>query len=166
MIVFEDDDDEYTGAPLTSEMVRHAEEVLGVRLPRAYVDVLLQRNGGVPQHRCFPTEFTTSWAPDHIEIEALLGIGGEWGIDTLHGEAGIIAEWGYPEIGVVFCDTPSGGHDTLMLDYSECGAEGEPAVAYIDEDRIPRHIARTFDEFMARLVSCEQFEDDEQFEDE
>lgn len=36
---------------------------------------------------------------------------------------------------MVICDTPSAGHDTVMLDYSECGPEGEPSVAYIDEDR-------------------------------
>ena len=67
----------------------------------------------------------------------------------------MIAEWGYPEVGVVICDTPSGGHDTVMLDYSEFGPEGEPAVVYIDEDRIPRRITDSFAEFVSQLTDCE-----------
>lgn len=73
------------------------------------------------------------------------------------GSADLIAEWGYPEIGVVICDTPSGGHDTVMLDYSESGPEGEPSIAYIDEDQNTRRVANSLDEFIARLVSCEGF---------
>jgi hypothetical protein len=80
-----------------------------------------------------------------------------WGIDsdTGLGSATVIAEWGYPDIGVVFCDTPSAGHDTVMLDYSGCGAHGEPGVAYIDEDRVPKRIASSFEEFLALLLGCE-----------
>jgi hypothetical protein len=149
-----DDSDYYTGPPLDAEMLRRAEEALGVRLPRGYVDVLYQRNGGSLRHRCHPTDFPNSWAPDHIEVRALLGIGGRLGIES---SKDIIAEWEYPDIGVVVCDLPSGGHDTVMLDYSESGPEGEPAVVYVDEDRIPRKIAGSFDEFLRRLVPCDQF---------
>ncbi|MCT9078512.1 SMI1/KNR4 family protein [Streptomyces fulvoviolaceus] len=137
-------------------MIRRAEEELGVRLPRSYVDVLLLRNGGTPRHRCCPTTFPTSWADDHFEISGIRGIGGTWGIDSSSGMGSsyLIAEWRYPDIGVVICDTPSAGHDTVMLDYSGCGPEGEPSVAYIDEDRIPRKVAESFEEFLARLVPC------------
>ena len=69
----------------------------------------------------------------------------------------MIAEWGYPDIGVVLFNTPSAGHDTVMLDYSDVGPEGEPAVAYIDEDRIPKRVANSFSEFINGLVSCAQF---------
>jgi hypothetical protein len=161
MLIEFEDDDYYTGAPLDAETVRHAEETLGVRLPRTYVDVLMRRNGGIPTRRCMPTAFATSWAPDHFEIQGLLGIGGEWGIDTLAAKGvGIVAEWEYPNIGVVICDLPSGGHDTVMLDYLECGPEGEPAVAYIDEDRVPRRAAASFADFMSGLVDCGEFGDE------
>jgi SMI1-KNR4 cell-wall len=118
--------------------------------------VLSQRNGGLLRRRCCPTKFRTSWADDHFEIRALLGVGGEWGIDSSSGlgSADLITEWEYPEIGVVICDMPSGGHDAVMLDYSESGPEGEPSIAYIDEDRIPRRAANSFEEFIARLVLC------------
>lgn len=154
MELFEEKDDLYTGPSLDDTMLRRAEETLGVRLPRTYVEVLFHRNGGLLQRRCCPTEFPASWATDHFEILALLGIGGEWGIDSPFGSAYLITEWGYPAIGVVLCAMPSGGHDAVMLDYSESGPEGVPAVAYIDEDRIPRRVANSFEEFLLRLVPC------------
>lgn len=157
MELFEENDDFYTGPPLDEAMLRRAEETLGVRLPRTYVEVLSHRNGGLLQRRCCLTEFPTSWAASHFEILALLGIGGEWGIDSPLGSAYLIPEWGYPAIGVVLCAMPSGGHDVVMLDYSESGPEGEPTVAYIDEDRIPRQVANSFEEFLMRLVACETF---------
>jgi hypothetical protein len=58
---------------------------------------------------------------------------------------------GYPDIGLVLCETPSGGHDTVMLDYRGRGASGEPTVAYVDEDRIPRTVARSVRDFLDRL---------------
>lgn len=149
------DDDFYTGPPIDDAAVRAAEEHLGVTLPAAYVDLLRERNGGVPINGCLPTPFATSWADDHFEIRGILGVGGEWGIDSpVQGSRSMIEEWGYPGVGVVLADTPSGGHDTVMLDYSECGPRGEPAVIYVDEDREPRRIADTFAEFLAGLVDC------------
>ncbi|MEV7733887.1 SMI1/KNR4 family protein [Streptomyces sp. NPDC088921] len=151
-----EDGDFYTGPPLSVDMISRAQQVLGLQLPSSYVAALSEKNGGVLKRRCYPTEFATSWAADHFEIRALLGIGGKWGIDSLAGlgSADLIAEWGYPEIGVVICDMPSGGHDAVMLDYSEAGPDGEPSVAYIDEDRVPRTVAGSFEEFLSRLVPC------------
>lgn len=154
-----EESDYYTGPPLNEEMVRLAEEDLGVRLPRSYVELLFLRNGGSPRRRCYPTTFPTSWADDHFEISGIRGIGGSWGIDSSSGRGSLysIGEWGYPNIGVVICDTPSAGHDTVILDYSERESE-EPAVAYIDEDRVPRRVAESFGEFLSRLVSCSSFD--------
>jgi hypothetical protein len=149
--------DYYTGPPIDEEMVRRAEESLGVRLPRRYIELLSERNGGVLRRRCWPTSFPTSWAPDHFAVQALLGLNVEMGIDGTFGSKYMIPEWGYPDIGIVIFDTPSAGHDTVMLDYRESGPFGEPAVAYIDEDRIPRRVANSFSEFIDGLVSCDQF---------
>lgn len=157
MAFFDDTDDEYTGPPLTDLMLRAAEKSLGYRLPARYVELLRERNGGVPLRCCLPVDAPTSWAPDHIEIEALLGIGGEWGIGGDTGSRYMIAEWDYPDIGVVICATPSAGHDTVMLDYSRCGPRGEPSVAYIDDDRSVRTIARSFSELIEKLQPCSRF---------
>jgi len=52
----------------------------------------------------------------------------------------------------LICDTPSAGHDVVMLDYSVCGPTGEPSVVYVDEGCEPLLLARTFAEFCAGLV--------------
>jgi hypothetical protein len=146
----------FTGPDLTNEMVALAEERLGVRLPASYVRLLRDRNGGEPVRHCYRTPFPTSWAEDHIDVGAILGIGGTRGIDVdtggLPASPYMVAEWGYPPVGIVICATPSGGHDTVMLDYT--GGGPEPAVVYVDEDRVPRRIAQTFDEFLANLIEC------------
>jgi hypothetical protein len=55
---------------------------------------------------------------------------------------------------------PFGGHDAVRLDYRECGPRGEPAVAYVDENRGPRRLADTFAEFLGGLRPCDGFEDE------
>ena len=158
MIEFEDSD-YYTGPPLTDEMVEAAERRLGVKLPAAYVALLRVRNGGQPVRHCHPTTFPTSWAPDHIDIGAILGIGGNRGIDAdTYGTPSsiyMVREWGYPDVGVVICDTPSAGHDTVMLDYT---SGGEPAVVYVDEyePRVARRIADSFAQFLDNLFECSE----------
>lgn len=156
---FEDAPSRWTGPPLTDEAVRRAEEILGVRLPQSYLRLLFRRNGGVLRHTCHPTSFRTSWAEDHFAVDVILGIGYEEGVDSC--SADLVIEWGYPEIGVVIGVTPAAGHDTVMLDYSDCGPQGEPAVAYIGEDRVPRRIADSFGAFVDGLVPCETFDDEE-----
>lgn len=147
-------DDLYTGPALEPTMIKRAEDALGVRLPTAYLRLLGTRNGGRLIRPCVPTAFPTSWALDHFRVTALLGVGGSAGIETEAGSRYLVAEWQYPDVGVVVADTPSGGHDTVMLDYSECGPSGEPSVVYVDEDRVPRRVAQTFGEFLGLLTDC------------
>jgi len=158
--VFDPNSDYYTSPPVTPEAIAEAERLLGVKLPAAYLRLIRERNGGKLRRQSFLTPFPTSWAPDHIGVRAILGIGGSEGIDHELGSRYMVVEWGYPDIGVVFCETPAGGHDAVMLDYRECGAHGEPSVAYIDEDRIPRTIAASFEDFVAGLVDEPEPEDD------
>ena len=138
-------------------MVRRAEETLGVRLPRSYLDMLQQQNGGVLKDNCCPTSFPTSWAADHFQVDVIMGIGYEDGLDAQ--SADLIEEWDYPQVGVVLGVTAMAGPDTVMLDYSASGPEGEPAVVYVGEDRVPQRVADSFGEFMEGLVPCQQYED-------
>jgi hypothetical protein len=142
---------DYTGSKPTPALVADTEEQLGYRLPEAYVELLAERNGGIPTRTCFRTNFETSWASNHFEITAILGVGRRGIERSVH----LISEWGYPDIGIVICETPSAGHDTVMLDYRS-GAD-DPAVAYIDEDRVPRVVALSFSEFLERLESPDGF---------
>jgi hypothetical protein len=142
----------FTGPAVTDDLIAAAERKLGYELPRSYVELLRIRNGGEPVRHCYPVEFANSWAEGHIDVGAILGVGGSRGIDAEpFGSPYMVKQWGYPPIGIVICDTPSGGHDTVMLDYSR---GGEPSVVYLDEDRVPRQVAATFADFLMNLIEC------------
>ncbi|MDN3238245.1 SMI1/KNR4 family protein [Glycomyces tritici] len=153
---FEEGMDHYTAPSLQAGMVESAERRLGVKLPRAYLEILRAQNGGVPYRRCFFTDFPTSWNEDHFAISAIRGIGGSWGIDAqVGGSRYLIEEWGYPDIGVVAFRTPSGGHDAVMLDYASAVRPDSPRIVYVDEDRVVRPVADSFEAFIGQLVRCE-----------
>lgn len=157
------DDDYFTGPPLTDDMVDRAERMLGLKLPGSYIRLLYTRNGGSPARDCFPTPTPTSWAPDHVALSGIRGIGGTWGIDSpALGTAQMILEWGYPDIGVIVGECPSAGHDVVMLDYSRCGPTGEPRVVHVDLDHPSTRItplADNFQAFVDGLVPASRYED-------
>ncbi|OWK42255.1 SMI1/KNR4 family protein [Fimbriiglobus ruber] len=143
---------EYAGPPLTDELVRAAEEVLGYRLPAAYLDILRIQNGGLPRRRYAPVG--RGW----VEITGLFGVGGWYGIDNPdRGSRYAIREWGYPDTGVVIAPTPAGGHEAVVLDYSGCGPAGEPRVVrVVAEGGRPEvvDLAPDFASFVAALAVC------------
>jgi hypothetical protein len=96
-------------------MIQHAESILGYKLPAAYIDLLRTKNGGTPGLNCYPTEVPTGWAKDHVEINALFGIAGKWGIDNEYGSRYLIAEWEYPDVGIIIGQTPSAGPEGILL---------------------------------------------------
>ncbi|MEV4343752.1 SMI1/KNR4 family protein [Actinoplanes sp. NPDC049596] len=155
---FEPGPSEWTGPAVDDDMVRRAEETLGYRLPRAYVDLLRRQNGGVLEENCHPTTFRTSWAADHFQMDVLLGIGYPEGADTQSRE--LIEEWDYPPDGVVIGVTALAGPDTVMLDYSAGGPQGEPTVVYVGSDRVKHQIANTFADFITGFVPAEEYEED------
>lgn len=153
---------EYVEAPPTEAIIASVEAQLGYKLPASYVALMRTQNGGYPRRTAFPTTVATSWAPDHVAITTIFGIGHEK-IYALCGELGskfMLEEWGYPAIGVCICDCPSAGHDLIMLDYRACGPEGEPAVVHVDQERdyAITHLADTFEAFVRGLVDASVFE--------
>ena len=157
---FFDDSDYFTGPPLTDEMIAAAQALLGYRLPAAYLQLLRVKNGGSPQRKCYPTG-KPDWAEDHVELSGICGIGGAWGIDSnLRGSRFMIQEWGYPDVGIFIGQTPSAGHDGIMLDYTECGRDGEPRVIHVetesDEPQI-QILAPNLETFLLGLVDCGPF---------
>ena len=70
-------------------------------------------------------------------------------------------DWGYPDIGVAICDTPSAGHEMIFLDYRECGRQGEPKVVHIDQelDYEITLLADNFEDFIRGLVNSEELEE-------
>ena len=143
---------EYAGPPLTDELVRAAEDALGYKLPAAYLDLLRVQNGGLPRRRCVPV------GQGRLEITGLYGVGGWYGIDNPdRGSRYMIREWGYPSAGVVIAPTPSGGHEAIMLDYSECGPAGVPQAVRVETEGGRPDVtvlAPDFASFVAGLVAC------------
>lgn len=156
------DSNYHTGPSLTDEMVQHAESELGIKLPFAYIELLRVKNGGTPRIKCYPTKKPTGWAEDHIQVEVIFGISGKRGIDTKFGSRYLITEWGYPDVGVVIGETPSAGHEAIMLDYNQCSVQGEPRVIYVDTETTNGkpdtiELAPNFATFISGFVSCDSF---------
>jgi hypothetical protein len=154
--------EEYVGEPLTDELVKSAEDELGYRLPQAYIDLMKQQNGGIPRKTNHRMTSPTSWAEDYIAISGIFGInktkrcslGGGFGSQFW------IDEWGYPPIGVYFCDCPSAGHDMVCLDYRKCGSQGEPQVVHVDQeaDYQITFVADNFEAFIRGLEDDAHFQ--------
>lgn len=149
----------------SAAVVASVEKELGYVLPRSYVWLMTRHNGGTPARTCFPTKKATSWAPDHVAITGLAGIGRTKRY-SLCGAAGSrfwIDNWRYPPIGVVIANCPSAGHDLILLDYRKCGPRGEPQVVHVDQEHDYRitPLAKDFETFIRGLVDASMFDEDE-----
>lgn len=149
----------YVSAPPSNELIHSIEAELGSKLPTAYIALMKIQNGGMPWNNCFPIPNAST--NSYISITGILGIGREKTY-SLCGELGtqfMIDEWGYPDKGIYICDCPSGGHDMVMLDYSNCGPEGEPEVVHINQefDYRKTFLAEDFVSFVRGLVSEKTF---------
>lgn len=160
---FFDDSNYFTGPPLTEEMIAEAEAALGYRLPESYLRLIRVKNGGSPKRQAYPTG-KTGWGENHFQVVGILGIGGKWGIVGEYGSRHWIREWGYPDVGIVVGETPSAGHDTIMLDYSECGPEGEPRVIHVETETADapevQVLAPDFETFLRGLVDHRPFDEE------
>lgn len=115
--------------PLTDAMVRDAENELGVKLPKEYLDLLRLKNGGYTNGFGFPMSQKTSWADDHVPLPDLKGIALEpfsEGPLSVRDNSYLCEEWGLPPKQVLLSGD---GHYWLTLDYRN----GEvPSVSWID----------------------------------
>lgn len=131
-------------------------ELGGYKLPASYIELARIHNGGM-LHRCvYPMDTATNWADDHIVITGLYALGrtAQWSVVGPRGSTHMEREWGYPRIGVGIADTPSAGHEQIMLDYRSCGENGEPQVVHVDQEAGYRitFVAEDFATFIRGLV--------------
>lgn len=147
----------------SDELIASIEEELGgFRLPAAYVELARMHNGGLLARNCHPMDEPTGWAEDHIAITGLYAIG-RISDHSLCGETGSKfweAEWGYPPIGVYIAETPTAGHEMIVLDYRDCGKQGEPRVVYVDQEDDYRitFVAPDFATFVRGLVDKAEYD--------
>ncbi len=150
-----------TGRALAKEDIERTESVLGYTLPPPYIELMENRNGGVPAKNFYVPQDETAYAVCLTNI---------FGMDaaqkySLCGELGSrfrIEEWGYPAYGIYFADTISGGHELFLMDYRKCGKSGEPEIVLIDQESDYRitYIAENFETFIKGLMFEEDVPED------
>ncbi len=156
---------EYVSEPLTDTLIHSIETELGYKLPTSYIELMRHQNGGIPKKCAFPTQERTSWAPDHVAISGIFGIGREkaYSLCGGFGSQFMIEEWGYPDIGIYFGDCPSAGHDMICLDYRKNGKGGKPEVVHVDQENDYKitFLAENFETFIRGLVDDSEFDADD-----
>jgi len=153
---------EYVSEPPTEELIASVEDELVFKLPSFYIAMMKLHNGGIPQNTCYPTGQNPTPNGDHITISGIRGIGREKR-NSLCGEAGsrvVIENGGYPEFGVVICDSPSADQGVVMLDYRSSGNDGEPEVIHVDRTNGGKitWLAPNFETFVRGLVKQEIYD--------
>jgi hypothetical protein len=149
----------YNHPPLTDEMVKIAENELGVKLPKTLIELLKMQNGGYTKGFAFPMTKKTTWAENHVPLSDLFGIvidknirTGQNIMDTHY----MTKEWGLPEKQVLLTGD---GHWWITLDYQD---KEIPSVKWIDiECSEEIMIADNFDQFINGLVSEDNFAENE-----
>lgn len=149
----------------SDELITSIEQELGFRLPDAYVELARLHNGGLVKRPCHPMTEPTGWAEDHIAISGLYAIGRTrpYSLCGTSGARFMRDEWEYPAIGFGIADTPSGGHEQIMLDYRSSGPGGEPQVVHVDQEDDYRitFVAPDFASFIGGLVAEDVYDDAE-----
>ena len=150
----------YEHPPLTDETLGRAEGALGVRLPTELIELLRIQNGGYTEGFALPMSRATSWASDHIPLEALNGIVLDPNFETalnLMDTAYMTAEWDLPPQQVLLAGA---GHYWITLDYRNGPA---PSVAWIDIDSGEDfQVADSFAAFLSNLVPASVYEPPEE----
>lgn len=146
-------------APSEADFAK-AEEILGYRLPAAYKELMQKHNGGLLAKNTFENPLQCDWMPRAFSVESIFGVDAEksYSLCGAMGSNFWIEEWGYPEIGIAICDTISGGHHMIFLDYSDCGPQGEPCVVEVDQES-DYEITYLADDFRSFVYGL--FEDEE-----
>ncbi|MBT2443927.1 SMI1/KNR4 family protein [Streptomyces sp. ISL-36] len=143
---------------LTDQAILEAERLLNVTLPASLLDILREQNGGLvaSSRDAFPTSRPTSWAPDHVPFDVVMGIGhGEQTLSLLDSPY-LVQEWGLPRDVVLVSGE---GHYWIGLDYRTCGRHGEPSVVWFDaDDNSELTLAPDFRSFMEGLTSALEFD--------
>ncbi|MBO5349839.1 MAG: SMI1/KNR4 family protein [Clostridia bacterium] len=138
----------YKQEKLTDNRIKEVEEFLGYKLPKSYIELLKVQNGGYINKK-----HEICW------LTAIYGIGAnDKSFYGLEEEFKLwIDEWGYPDIGIPFGETQSGGHDMYFMDYSSVDERGEPRIVRIDnEDNNARYlVANNFEEFINKVYNNE-----------
>lgn len=141
------------------EDIRSCESQLGFTLPDAYISLMAGHNGGLLRKNVFPLKDRDGKVIKYFICDFLNAIGN-------NGEFSLLSDWsqwkrpGYKKGVLIGLHMPDNGHGLqFYLDYSRCGAHGEPRVTVhtlsIKNGR-PKfaevELAENFEEFIRGLI--------------
>jgi len=118
-------------------------------LPKAYLQLLQEQNGGYLQTSQIPTAEPTSDGLDYASVHYLFG---------LHEDAGTSLYYqqslpGYTDLPDYFIFFSANGNQLFAFDYSHLSPEGEPAIRYLDIDTDNwQFVASDFKQFLGMLA--------------
>ena len=125
---------------LLESRVKEVENIIGYKIPKSYIEFLKIQNGGYLSDRY------------NKYLILIYGIAKTSNFHCSLEEEFLFLkdECEYPNIGIPFGETQSGGHDMYYMDYSSVDSEGEPRIVRIDNeggtDRF--FVAKNFEEFI------------------
>lgn len=141
----------YFQGPLVESRIAEAEQAIGYHFPKSYIEFLKIQNGG-------------TLGADYIEcpLTDIYGIGPD--ADAANGIEKRFDlwknVWKYPDIGIPFGETESGGHDMYYMDFSVVDADGEPRIVRIDNEGNNEmyFVANNFAEFIDKVYRNEDID--------
>lgn len=136
----------YKQEKLTDNRIKEVEEFFGYKLPKSYIELLKVQNGVyIKYENCWLTAIYGTGVND----KNFYGL--EEGFELWKDE------WGYPDIGIPFGETQSGGHDMYFMDYSSIDERGELRIVRIDneDNNVKYHVANNFEEFIKKVYNKE-----------
>ncbi|MEJ9115908.1 SMI1/KNR4 family protein [Bacillus paramobilis] len=149
------EDDYLKLAPINDELIKKAEEVLNVKLPESYINLLKEQNGGTLRLDVHPTSEPNSWTDDHVNVSGLYGISFDENESSILESRYLIQEWEMPENLVLLSGD---GHTWIALDYRNV-AENPPVIFIDNEVEQIIELAPNFESFLQNLTTYEYDEE-------
>lgn len=131
----------FNNGVLDATRVKEVEDKIGYKIPNSYYEFLKIQNGGCINFDNY----------DDCWLEIIYGIGKNNEGNNIDKEFdNWMNEWEYPNIGIPFGQTQSGGHDIYFMDYSVTDNDGEPRIVRIDNEDENElfFVANNFKEFI------------------
>lgn len=124
-------------------------DVPAAELPRSYIDLLAEQNGGYLLCSRIPTKEPTSDGIDYAAVHAILGLHDDPS-DSLYAQQEIARTAGLPDYFVIFSST---GNQLFAFDYSKLSPSGEPSIRHINiETDNWQTVAADFSQFLRILT--------------
>ena len=149
------EDDYLKLAPINDELIKKAEEVLNVKLPESYINLLKEQNGGTLRLDTHPTSKPNSWADNHVNVSGLYGISFDENESSILESRYLIREWEMPDNIVLLSGD---GHTWIALDYRNV-AENPPVIFIDNEFEEIIELAPNFESFLQNLTTYEYDEE-------